>query len=261
MTNLDTPFESIHNFRDVAHVVETLPKGLLYRSGRLDDATPSDIHKLSSEYQIKTVIDLRTKSEHIKQKQRSDRQRMEDMSWETVKVHFIGRQYEVQMLKELGLFKAMMAAIRVLGRNVLTPKGMEGLNRDLLTYCRAEILQTLEILINPSSYPVLIHCTQGKDRSGLIVMLVLFTLHVPLQTIKADYTLSQQGLDRIRDSMREEVKEIGMTESYMMAPESVVDAVWEYLEEGYGGVEGYLDEIGFGEKKRRMLKEIFGVGE
>ncbi|ESK85139.1 tyrosine serine protein [Moniliophthora roreri MCA 2997] len=272
MPNVDVPLESIHNFRDVGHLT-SLPRGLLYRSGRLDEATPSDIHKLSSEYQIKTVIDLRTKSEHIKQEQKTGiapRKQEERRPWETIRVHFIGRRYEVQILKELGLVKAIwllilmilqlrMAAIRVVGRDVLTPKGLEGLNRDMLIYCRAEILQALEILVNPSSYPVLIHCTQGKDRSGLIVMLVLFALRVPLHVIKSDYVLSQHGLDRIRDSMREEVNEIGMTESYMMAPESVVDAVWAYLEQEYGGAEGYLDAIGFGEKKRTMLKAVFGV--
>jgi protein-tyrosine phosphatase len=115
--------------------------------------------------------------------------------------------------------------------------------------------QALEVYLDPESYPVLVHCTQGKDRSGLIIMIVLFILRVPVELVKADYVLSNQGLDRIRASMLKEVLEIGMDERYMQAPGEVVDEVWRFLEER-GGVEAYLDEIGFGEKKRRILRDL-----
>lgn len=86
-------------------------------------------------------------------------------------------------------------------------------------------------------------------------MLVLFVLHIPLDLIKADYVLSNEGLERVRASMMIEVLEIGMDEKYTQAPEEVVDEVWGFLEDG-GGVEAYLDEIGFGESKRQKLREL-----
>jgi protein-tyrosine phosphatase len=113
----------------------------------------------------------------------------------------------------------------------------------------------LEVYLDPQAYPILVHCTQGKDRSGLVIILILFILQVPVECVKADYILSDPGLDRIRDSMMEEVLEIGMDEKYTRAPGEVVDGVWKFLEDG-GGVDVYLDEIGFGESKRQKLRDL-----
>jgi protein-tyrosine phosphatase len=154
------------------------------------------------------------------------------------------------------VFQYRMAAIRILGRNVLGPKGLVGLSKDSLRYCQAEILQTLEVLTDFKAYPVLVHCTQGKDRSGLVVMLVLFMLGVPLDIVRAEYAPSNPLLEPIRASMIKEVEEIGMDADYTRAPEVVVDTVWNFLHEEYGGIDGYLDAIGFGEPKRKTLRKL-----
>ncbi|KAJ7492188.1 protein-tyrosine phosphatase-like protein [Mycena latifolia] len=284
-TITDPPFTGIYNFRDVGRVVNTLGgKRLLrekffYRSGRLDDASPADNEKLVAEYGLRTVIDLRTKSEHIKQAQthqaRRDRYRaaagagsvLDEGPWDTVLINFVGRKFEMNVLKQLRwwqiiwfltlmLLQFRMAAIRILGRNVLGPKGLRGLSKDSLRFCQAELRAALEVFTDFTRYPLLVHCTQGKDRSGLVVMLVLFALGVPRALVRADYALSNAGLAPIRASMIEEVKEIGMDAAYTEAPEAVVDTVWEFLQEEYGGVDSYLDIIGFDEQKRRTLRKL-----
>ncbi|KAK7446385.1 hypothetical protein VKT23_014590 [Stygiomarasmius scandens] len=285
------PFTRIYNFRDVGRVINSLSGNLtvkeksLYRAGRLDDATPTDVEKLISEYGPTTVIDLRTKSEHIKQAQtrqgKSHHQAVVDVklhtdalvdkgSWDTVYINFVGRKFELNMLKQLKwwqiiwflilmLFQFRMSAIRILGRNVLGPKGLLGLSKDSLRFCQNEILQTLEVMTDFKAYPILIHCTQGKDRSGLVVMLVLFAIGVPLEAVRAEYALSNQGLEPIRESMIKEVEEIGMNADYTKAPEEVVDTVWNFLQEEYGGVDNYLDSIGFEEQKRRQLRKYLRI--
>ncbi|THU89520.1 hypothetical protein K435DRAFT_760999 [Dendrothele bispora CBS 962.96] len=281
-------FVGIYNFRDAGRVVNSLVgqslirEKFFYRSGRLDDATHIDREKLVSEYELNTVIDLRTKSEHIKQAQiheGKNRYRAaadlkmdtdvlaEQGSWNTVYINFVSRKFELNMLKQLKwwqiiwfltlmFFQFRMAAIRILGRNVLRPRGLAGLSKDSLRYCQAEILRALEVMTDFKAYPILIHCTQGKDRSGLVVMLVLFTLGVPLEVVRAEYALSNQGLESIRESMVKEVEEIGMDVDYTKAPEEVVDTVWNFLQEEYGGVDNYLDAIGFGEQKRETLRKL-----
>jgi len=103
-------------------------------------------------------------------------------------------------------------------------------------------------------------------------MLVLFIL-LPLETqepdsdtskakleaIKHDYTLSGPGLSRIRDTMLPEVRSIGMDEDYLGAPPIVVDVVYRYLVEKYGGPEAYLEMVGFGAEKRETLRRILLV--
>lgn len=172
----------------------------------------------------------------------------------------------------LMLVQYRMAAIRILATNVMSPRGLVGLSKDSLQFCQSEILQVrlptylmlllysilpqaLEVYIDPQAYPILVHCTQGKDRSGLIIMIVLFILRVPVDAVKEDYILSGQGLDRVRESMMEEIREIGMDEKYILAPGEVVEEVWKFLQEG-GGVDVYLDGIGFGESKRQKLREL-----
>lgn len=65
---------SVLNFRDVGdsvnqvfspHLSPQLQKGRLYRSARLDEASAADRNVLTSEVGIKTIIDLRSKTEHI----------------------------------------------------------------------------------------------------------------------------------------------------------------------------------------------------
>ncbi|KAF7373459.1 Tyrosine serine protein [Mycena sanguinolenta] len=274
-----TTFTGIYNFRDVGLVVNTLgDKKLIHekfilRSGRLDDATPAD-RELLSEYGLRTVIDLRTKSEHIKQKETLVAKNrylaapnVEEVPWDIVYINFAGRNFEMNMLKQLKwwqlicfltlmIFRFRMAAIRILGRNVLGPKGLLGLSKDSLRFCQAEICEALDVLTDFKSYPVLIHCTQGKDRSGLIIMLVLFVLGVPLEQVAADYALSNEGLAPVRASMIKEVEEIGMDANYTKAPPEVVETVWDFLHTEYGGVDEYLDLIGFGEEKRKTLRKL-----
>ncbi|KAF7326928.1 Tyrosine serine protein [Mycena venus] len=271
-------FTGIYNFRDVGHVVNTLGgrkfihDKYIYRSGRLDNATLEDREKLVSEYGLQTVIDLRTKSEHIKQAQTqgANRYRPANGPWDVIYIHFAGRNFEMNMLKQLKwwqiiwflmlmIFQFRMAAIRILGRNVLGPKGLVGLSKDSLRFCQAEICEALEVFTDFKSYPVLIHCTQGKDRSGLVVMLILFVLGVPLEQVKADYALSNEGLAPVRASMIKEVEEIGMTADYTKAPPEVVETVWNFLQTEYGGVDEYLDAIGFGEQKRQTLRKLLLV--
>ncbi|KAJ6463343.1 protein-tyrosine phosphatase-like protein [Mycena sanguinolenta] len=276
MAEPTTKFTGIYNFRDVGLVVNSLGgkklinEKFILRSGRLDDATPAD-RELLSEYGLRTVIDLRTKSEHIKQTEalaaKNRSANADKASWDVIYINFAGRNFEMNMLKQLKwwqliwflalmIFRFRMAAIRILGRNVLGPKGLLGLSKDSLRFCQAEICEALDVLTDFKSYPVLIHCTQGKDRSGLIIMLVLFILGVPLEEVAADYALSNEGLAPVRASMIKEVEEIGMGADYTKAPPEVVETVWNFLHTEYGGVDEYLDLIEFGEEKRRVLRKL-----
>src|SRR6201996_3847538 len=117
------PFTGIYNFRDVGRVVNSLGGSNLvleksiYRSGRLDGASPSDRKKLASEYGLETVIDLRTKSEHIKQAEtyssNNENRAATDVSlrpgsalpdkgpWDTIYINFVSKKFEMDMLKQL----------------------------------------------------------------------------------------------------------------------------------------------------------------
>ncbi|KAH9860510.1 hypothetical protein J1614_011841 [Plenodomus biglobosus] len=78
MAGVSGPLKSILNFRDVGEYVNNaagttrLNCGLLYRSARPDEASFEDRQRLLKEYGIKSIIDLRTKTEHIEQAQKHE---------------------------------------------------------------------------------------------------------------------------------------------------------------------------------------------
>lgn len=52
------------------------------------------------------------------------------------------------------------------------------------------IARALRVLACRENYPLMVHCTHGKDRTGLVVALVLRLLGVSDADIVADYELS-----------------------------------------------------------------------
>ncbi|RPA93920.1 hypothetical protein L873DRAFT_1941245 [Choiromyces venosus 120613-1] len=176
---------------------------MLYRSGRLDSATADDRRKLVHDYGINIVIGLRTKPEHIIREQRGHYGNgLDELGVRTVNVHFISKKFEMALVKQLGwwdvikvvvlmIFGFRATAIRIIGEKVVKSKGLAGLSLASLEYCGEEIRSSLEILCDQSAYPVLMHCTQGKDRTGLLSILLLLLLKVPIDAIKK--TLRAQG--------------------------------------------------------------------
>src|SRR5215212_1831575 len=55
---------------------------------------------------------------------------------------------------------------------------------------RAEFAAGVRVIADAARLPVLVHCAAGKDRTGLLVALVLEALGVPRETVVADYALT-----------------------------------------------------------------------
>lgn len=119
--------------------------------------------------------------------------------------------------------------------------------------------QALRAFIEPASLPILVHCTQGKDRTGIIVALVLLTLDVPVEAISHDYLLTQAGLAADKETRLAEIEEIGLTPDWGDCPEDFVDRVREHLTTVYGSVEAYLDHIEFTTAERQRLVRVLGA--
>ncbi|KAL9112450.1 MAG: hypothetical protein Q9227_003292 [Pyrenula ochraceoflavens] len=147
-------------------------------------------------------------------------------------------------------------AISILGQNVMSPRGLTGLACDTLTHSTAEIRAVFDILSTASNYPILIHCTQGKDRTGLLVLLVLALLDVDERSISYDYARSEKELlPELEERMRE-IKSIGLTEEFAGCPPDFVPKVMAFLRESYGGVEAYLSQLGFDEEAQQRVVKI-----
>ncbi|KAL0083957.1 protein-tyrosine phosphatase-like protein [Phycomyces blakesleeanus] len=118
----------------------------------------------------------------------------------------------------LMLFCQKKKASYLVGREVLSPMGVSKMYRKFAIYCQSEVRQALEIFTDPSNYPIHIHCTQGKDRTGIMACLLEHIAGVPKDIIIDDYAKTQQGLEPVRDMMLSEIRKAGLTEDFANAP-------------------------------------------
>jgi protein-tyrosine phosphatase len=159
----------------------------------------------------------------------------------------------------LMIFGYRLDAIKILAPS-MEAMGLVGLATSSLDVCTKEVKQVFDVLADETSWPTLVHCTQGKDRTGLIVMLLLFLLKVDLDTIEKDYLLSESELEAERPARIKEISSIGLSEQFALCPPGLIKSVYEHIEERYGGVESYLQSVGVTHEKLKCVKHILQSG-
>lgn len=105
---------------------------------------------------------------------------------------------------------------------------------------------------------VLIHCHAGRDRTGLISALLLDLVGVPREIIAEDYALSSENLrERTEEWLSSNPAKRAEWEEdvrrYWTRPE-VMREVLTYLDERFGGAEGYLRQAGLGDDEITVLR-------
>lgn len=119
------------------------------------------------------------------------------------------------------------------------------------------LVQAFREFASANRYPILVHCTQGKDRTGLLVALILLLLDVPHDAITYDYCLSESELLSERESRLQEIKEIGLTEEFAKTPRNWIPELHRHLEQNYGGVRSYLSSIGVDGETQDRVVDVF----
>jgi protein-tyrosine phosphatase len=140
------------------------------------------------------------------------------------------------------------------------PQPLVDTYRRLLDERQAQICETLRILAAPGGLPAVVHCTAGKDRTGLITALVLGLAGVPEETIVEDYALSARYLvGPFLEEIRQRALARGYTwEQYqplVRCPPEFMRAILQYLTKRYGGIEAYAHTIGFGPEQIAQLRD------
>jgi len=98
-------------------------------------------------------------------------------------------------------------------------------------------------LSEPDALPALVHCHAGKDRTGLLVAVVLAALGVPDDDIVADYTLtnvSRPDQTRHHAELAALGIELEHVKVFWQVPAGAMRSVLAFLAGTYGGADGYL---------------------
>jgi protein-tyrosine phosphatase len=114
--------------------------------------------------------------------------------------------------------------------------------------------------------PVLIHCTAGKDRTGIAAALLLAALNVPFDTIMQDFMLSNIAIDAERTAImlamifsKESGKEVdpAAIKPLLTVQPEYLETSFEVIENEYGSVDNYLREaLGLTTAKRMQLQQL-----
>ena len=62
---------------------------------------------------------------------------------------------------------------------------------DMLEYTKPAIADIMRLIVDGDNTPVLIHCAHGKDRTGVIIAVILGCLGIDDETISQDYAQSE----------------------------------------------------------------------
>lgn len=107
--------------------------------------------------------------------------------------------------------------------------------------------RVLTELADEANLPAVIHCSAGKDRTGLSVALLYLILGVPDEIIIADYSLSNQHYPffrRMSEAMIDPIRRLRVTVDditpLLTAHPDTLRATLAHIREKYGTVEAYL---------------------
>jgi len=237
-------FEGCFNFRDIGGYLNQdgrrVKKGLYFRAGRQDRMTNKDLAQLS-DLNISTQIDLRKKEEVLDQ----GRGPLEDMGAKYINISVIPEGGSEKLNKLVG--DTGISGKRYLG---------------YLEFGPTSWLRLFGILADEENLPVLLHCTAGKDRTGVSTAFLLSVLGVSRDIIEADYLLTNLDTERQADFIESTV---GYPEGYnrekMISIAGVPkDAMKDFLdgvESKWGSVVEYLEKIGITQEQMDQVRLNF----
>jgi len=180
-TEVPTELEGCANFRDVGGLPTangaSLRRRRLFRSNALIAATADDRRRLGA-LGVATVIDLRSDDE---------------VAWsdDVVAPGAVRRHLPLGDLLGTGDDWERWR----------DPGYVADRYFDLCRAGAASITEIFAVLTDPATYPVVVECSLGKDRTGIVVALVLRAVGVPVRHIVEEYSRSRYAAFRMVDGL------------------------------------------------------------
>ena len=260
MPTLPAPIlASIPNFRDIGGYTgadgRTVKKGQVYRSQLIQKLTDEDLAKLR-EINIRYICDLRGTPE---------RERAPN-AWV---------EAPMPLLRHLDIGMDVRAGSNVLLGMLTADPTVNGVRKMMMfTYSmlpgsfEGKLGPVLDDMLTGRDFPMLIHCTAGKDRTGFMTAVILLALGVSLEQVQYDYALTNDysDMDRmmaaagayLKDIVGEQVQaDHDMLRLLCGTSPDYLNAALGVVEKDYGSVEGYLEKTaGFDAGKRERLRAL-----
>jgi protein-tyrosine phosphatase len=104
--------------------------------------------------------------------------------------------------------------------------------------------EAIRALAQPANLPVLIHCSAGKDRTGMLVALVLEAIGTPREYVVADYALTGVFRPNRVAAYADVLLAVGVEQSAVAAlfeaPAAAMQGLLDGIDDEFGSVRNFL---------------------
>ena len=230
------PLEGCYNFRDLGGYPtrdgRTVKWRRLFRSDALHHMTDGDVEYVANALGVITVVDLRNPDQ------------IQNCPIPSAQYHNI-------------------PFIEGMATGVLSNTDQDPVERLTATYlwilriAGEQIAYALTTLAKGDNLPAVVHCSAGKDRTGVLSALVLGILGVSEKDIIEDYTITNQVITEIIHRVsavpgNEHLRSRPAT--YFQAHPKVMEGVLEEIQSAYGDAVSYVQAQGVSESTISQLQ-------
>lgn len=259
-----TELEGTFNFRDLGGLPTAggpTAYGVLYRSDALHALTPAGEAELAAS-DIGVIVDFRTPTERDLSRDRlPEARRIREVHLpllEGAMSHIVKEALEASALGDHTAFgraaEHAMANLPTLAEMYV----------QMLEHGAASFAQVARLIAAPDDAPgVLIHCTAGKDRTGVCAALILDAVGVTRDAIVADYAATEQHLSGAwLDAMKRTVERFGVVVTPELAvimggsPPTAIEQALAWID-AQGGSAAYLASGGLTDAELAALRTRF----
>lgn len=253
MTAADIRLDGAPNFRDIGGCVNAdgrrIKRGVIYRSGELSHLTDRDLATLR-QLGVGLLVDLRSLKECDVHRSRWP----EGMNTEkhcadiTVDIIVNGRPIMDMMLE----IKTKEEATYIFGQGF----------GEIPVYC-GPALKLVTERVAAGLCPIMYHCTNGRDRTGVMSAMLLYMLGAPHDVIVRDFMITNERIDVelvIKNSVAA-YKGMGVDipreifERAVLVQPEYIDIMFDGMITKYGSPDGYLQHFGIDDGLRQHLRE------
>jgi len=202
----------------------------MFRSDRLSHLTQDDLEELAS-YGIRTVVDFRTQAEANRDVSRL---------WSTVTTHV-----PLPIGDEIAQQQEFTDRVRSGEITSVSVTDVADSYIEMLSNTGHQFINFLELAADVDSWPLLFHCTAGKDRTGIAAALILELCGVERELLLDDYELtnalrSDRRIAQLRPSLEKAGADIEAIRPALSAPRQAMEQTLAYFDAEHGGVEQFL---------------------